>query len=133
VEAALQGAANTKRGYAADLRSFEDYCQHHQLSYLPVKTTTVAGYISQLADRGLKYATIRRAGTFLYYRFEQPGGLFKHLRPHNSSQGHPVTLGAGFLPRRADVGKRRRQKEGRAHLLLVGGGTAAGRTTSHGR
>ena len=60
VYAGLQGAANTKRGYAADLRSFEDYCQHHELGYLPVEVTTVAGYISQLADRGLKYTTIRR-------------------------------------------------------------------------
>jgi hypothetical protein len=60
VEAGLQGAANTKRGYAADLRSFEDYCQHHQLGYLPAEVTTVAGYVSQLADRGKKYATIRR-------------------------------------------------------------------------
>jgi site-specific recombinase XerD len=60
VEACLQGAANTKRGYAADLHSFEDYCQHHQLSYLPAEVTTVASYVSQLADRGKKYATIRR-------------------------------------------------------------------------
>jgi site-specific recombinase XerD len=44
----------------SDLRSFKDYCQHHQLSYLPAEVTTVAGYISQLADRGLKYATICR-------------------------------------------------------------------------
>ncbi|MGI4742055.1 MAG: tyrosine-type recombinase/integrase [Janthinobacterium lividum] len=60
VEAGLQGAANTKRGYAADLRSFEDYCQHHQLGYLPAEVGTVAGYVSQLAERGKKYATIRR-------------------------------------------------------------------------
>ncbi|QNP54355.1 tyrosine-type recombinase/integrase (plasmid) [Hymenobacter qilianensis] len=59
-EAGLQGAANTQRGYAADLRSFEDYCQHHQVSYLPAAVTTVAGYASQLADRGKKFATIRR-------------------------------------------------------------------------
>jgi len=60
VEAGLQGAANTKLGSVADLRSFEDYRQHHQLRYLPAKVTTVAGYVSQLADRGLKYATIHR-------------------------------------------------------------------------
>jgi site-specific recombinase XerD len=60
VEAGLQGAANTKRGYAADLRSFEDYCQHYQLGYLPAEVAAVAGYVSHLADRGLKYATIRR-------------------------------------------------------------------------
>jgi site-specific recombinase XerD len=60
VEAGLQGAVNTKCSYAADLCSFEDYCQRHQLCYLPAEVTTVAGYASQLADRGLKYTTIWR-------------------------------------------------------------------------
>ncbi|WP_375434918.1 tyrosine-type recombinase/integrase [uncultured Hymenobacter sp.] len=60
VEAGLHGAENTKRGYAADLRSFQDYCEHHQLPYLPTEVTTVAGYISQMADRGMKLASIRR-------------------------------------------------------------------------
>lgn len=60
VEAGLHGAENTKRGYAADLRSFQEYCAHHQLLHLPAEVTTVAGYVSQMADRGLKLATIRR-------------------------------------------------------------------------
>ncbi|MBO2033937.1 tyrosine-type recombinase/integrase [Siccationidurans ginsengisoli] len=60
VEAGLHGAENTKRGYAADLRSFQDYCEHHELLHLPADVTTVAGYVSQMADRGLKLATIRR-------------------------------------------------------------------------
>ncbi|WP_303312788.1 tyrosine-type recombinase/integrase [Hymenobacter sp. BT730] len=60
VEAGLHGAENTKRGYAADLRSFQDYCTHHQVLHLPAEVTTVAGYVSQMADRGLKLATIRR-------------------------------------------------------------------------
>ena len=60
VEAGLHGADNTKRGYAADLRSFQDYCEHQQLTYLPAEVTTVAGYVSQMADRGLKLASIRR-------------------------------------------------------------------------
>jgi site-specific recombinase XerD len=60
VEAGLHGAENTKRGYAADLRSFQDYCEHHRVLHLPTEVTTVAGYISQMADRGLKLATIRR-------------------------------------------------------------------------
>jgi hypothetical protein len=42
VEAGLQGADNTKRGYAAKLRSFEDYCQHHQLLHLPAEVSTAA-------------------------------------------------------------------------------------------
>jgi len=60
VEAGLHGAENTKRGYAADLRSFQDYCEHQQVIYLPAEVTTVAGYVSQMADRGMKLATIRR-------------------------------------------------------------------------
>ena len=60
VEAGLHGAENTKRGYAADLRSFQDYCEFTQVTNLPADVTTVAGYVSQLADRGLKLATIRR-------------------------------------------------------------------------
>ena len=59
VEAGLHGAENTRRGYAADLRSFQDYCEHHQYLHLPAEVTTVAGYVSQMADRGLKLATIR--------------------------------------------------------------------------
>ncbi|MET4108335.1 tyrosine-type recombinase/integrase [Hymenobacter sp. UYP22] len=60
VEAGLHGAENTKRGYAADLRSFQDFCEHHNLVHLPADVTTVAAYVSELADRGLKLATIRR-------------------------------------------------------------------------
>ena len=60
VEAGLHGAENTKRGYAADLRSFQDYCEHNELLHLPADVTTVAGYVSQMADRGMKLATIRR-------------------------------------------------------------------------
>lgn len=60
VEAGLHGADNTKRGYAADLRSFQTYCEHHEQVHLPAEVTMVAGYVSQLADRGLKLATIRR-------------------------------------------------------------------------
>ena len=60
VAAWLQAAASTTHGYAADLRSFEDYRYHHQLLHLPAEVGTVAGYVSQLAERGKKYATIRR-------------------------------------------------------------------------
>ena len=60
VEAGLHGAENTKRGYAADLRSFWDYCERQQLQYVPADVTTVAGYVAQLADRGRKLATVHR-------------------------------------------------------------------------
>ena len=60
VEAGLHGAENTKRGYAADLRSFWDYCERQQLQYVPADVTTVAGYVAQLADRVRKLATVHR-------------------------------------------------------------------------
>jgi hypothetical protein len=34
VEASLQRAANIKLGYVADLRSFEDCCQHSAVDWL---------------------------------------------------------------------------------------------------
>ncbi|WP_141106657.1 site-specific integrase [Hymenobacter gelipurpurascens] len=60
VEAGLQGALNTKRCYTADLRSFHDYCKHYHVTHLPAEVTTVAGYVSQMSDRGMKLASIRR-------------------------------------------------------------------------
>jgi len=38
----------------------QDYCEHHQQLHLLADVTTVAGYVSQMADRGMKLATIRR-------------------------------------------------------------------------
>ncbi|SFQ80047.1 tyrosine-type recombinase/integrase [Hymenobacter arizonensis] len=99
-EAGLQGAANTQRGYAADLRSFEDYCQHHQLSYLPADVSTVAGYASQLADRGKKFATIRRHVAAIA-KLHQLGG---HPSPTAHEALGVVLDGIGRL-----LGKRQRQ------------------------
>jgi site-specific recombinase XerD len=99
-EAGLQGAANTRRGYAADLRSFDDYCQHHQLCYLPADVSTVAAYASQLADRGRKFATIRRHVAAIA-KLHQLGG---HPSPTTHEALGVVLDGIGRL-----VGKRQRQ------------------------
>ena len=60
VEVGLAGAANTRRAYAADLRTFEQYCRDHDLEHLPAAVTSVAQYVTHLADQPRKLATIRR-------------------------------------------------------------------------
>jgi site-specific recombinase XerD len=51
-------AANTLRSYRTDLADFQAWCQVHALAALPASPTTVALYISALAQAGRKVATI---------------------------------------------------------------------------
>jgi site-specific recombinase XerD len=53
-------AASTLRGYRADWRDFESWCHEHGATSLPAAPTTVASYISAVADRGLKVGSIQR-------------------------------------------------------------------------
>jgi site-specific recombinase XerD len=54
-------AASTIRGYASDWRNFESWCRSHGLESLPAAASTVAGYLSVLADSGrLKAGSIQR-------------------------------------------------------------------------
>lgn len=56
----LEGSANTKLAYSADLRAYEAYCDLHQLGAWPAALETLAGYVAHLADAGRKLATINR-------------------------------------------------------------------------
>ncbi|WP_426491245.1 site-specific integrase [Hymenobacter sp. 102] len=60
VEAGLQGAPNTARAYASDLRHFAHWCNANQVEPLPATVSTLAGYVTYLADAGKKMATIQR-------------------------------------------------------------------------
>ncbi|WP_152981755.1 tyrosine-type recombinase/integrase, partial [Hymenobacter sp. AT01-02] len=60
VEAGLQGAPNTARAYASDLRHFTHWCQANRLEPVPATVDTLAGYVTYLADAGKKVATIHR-------------------------------------------------------------------------
>lgn len=53
-------AKNTKRAYASDWADFEAYCNDHGLTPLPARERTVALYLVELADKGMKAATIDR-------------------------------------------------------------------------
>ena len=60
VEAGLQGAPNTAKAYAGDLRRFGVWCAAHELTPLPASVDTLAGFVTHLAETGKKVATIQR-------------------------------------------------------------------------
>lgn len=60
VEAGLQGAPNTARAYASDLRHFTHWCMANRVEPVPATVDTLAGYVTYLADAGKKVATIQR-------------------------------------------------------------------------
>ena len=53
-------AKNTTRSYAADIRDFVAWCSDNGLQSIPSEPSTVALYISDLAEQGKKTSTIRR-------------------------------------------------------------------------
>ena len=60
VEAGLQGAPNTAKAYAGDLKRFGTWCAAHELTPLPALVDTLAGFVTHLAESGKKVATIQR-------------------------------------------------------------------------
>ncbi|GAB3309654.1 site-specific integrase [Hymenobacter tenuis] len=60
VEAGMQGAPNTARAYASDLRHYTHWCEANRLEPVPATVDTLAGYVTYLADAGKKVATIHR-------------------------------------------------------------------------
>ncbi len=55
-----RGSLNTRRGYAADLRSFEGFCARHGHQPYPADLATLSDYVAHLADLPRKLATIQR-------------------------------------------------------------------------
>lgn len=53
-------AANTRKAYAADFADFSTWCEGAGESALPADPFTVARYLAELADSGLKATTIER-------------------------------------------------------------------------
>lgn len=56
-------APATRTAYQADWLDFTSWCDEHQVVSLPADPASVARYVADLADRGLKVATIRRRVT----------------------------------------------------------------------
>jgi integrase len=53
-------SAATRRAYNSDWRDFESWCSNNNLAALPAEPVTVALYLSALAGKGRKAATISR-------------------------------------------------------------------------
>ncbi|MGI4872408.1 MAG: tyrosine-type recombinase/integrase [Janthinobacterium lividum] len=60
VELGLRGAANTIRAYAGDWKRFTAWCVTHGLESLPAPVEALAGFLTELAEAGKKFATIQR-------------------------------------------------------------------------
>lgn len=55
----LEGALNTQRAYKSDLKYFKEWCDENGQSELPASASTLAAYVSHLADTH-KWASINR-------------------------------------------------------------------------
>lgn len=53
-------APNTRRAYESDLGDWKDYADANDLKDFPIVPEALAGYLSSMEKRGLKYTTIRR-------------------------------------------------------------------------
>lgn len=53
-------APNTIRAYFADMLEFISYCDENDISALPASPATVASFLMQTVDQGIKTSTIRR-------------------------------------------------------------------------
>jgi site-specific recombinase XerD len=66
-------AASTRKCYAADWKDFDRWCGHRGLLPLPALPSTVALYLSHLADIGKKASTISRRCAAIAYRHRCAG------------------------------------------------------------
>ena len=58
--ARAESSEATRRAYAGDFSAFVAWCARVQAAALPASPATVAAYLAELADRGLKASTIER-------------------------------------------------------------------------
>lgn len=61
IRVGLDGAANTKEGYAGDWNRFKRWCAEHATVALPADAKTLGAYLTYLAEAGRKLSTIQRA------------------------------------------------------------------------
>jgi site-specific recombinase XerD len=94
-------AASTRACYAADWKDFDQWCGRRGLLPLPALPSTVAAYLSHLADLGRKASTIARRGAAIGYRHRCAG-----LEPPTNSEGVRATM-RGI---RRSIGTARTQK-----------------------
>ena len=59
-QSGIEGSKNTQKAYTSDLREFEAFCSDNGFPYLPSTPQADASFMSHLADKGRKPATIER-------------------------------------------------------------------------
>jgi site-specific recombinase XerD len=79
---AAEKSDNTRRAYKADWLDFSEWCNIHQVASLPAEPVDVARYLAQLADGGLKTATIQRRTAAIRSIHKAAG-----LEPPTSAEG----------------------------------------------
>jgi site-specific recombinase XerD len=122
--AAAAQAANTVKAYASDWRDFVAWCEGYKLVSLPATPAVVALYLTSLAERGLKLATVRRRASAVS-RAHRIAGLASPIwdpRVMTLLEGLSRTIGA---PPRKKVALLREQLT--TIVDLIDPGTMAGR------
>lgn len=87
--AAASKAENTVRAYRSDLAHFRAWCECHALGAFPASASTVALYVSALADDGFTVATIRRRLSSV----SQAHQLAGHTSPTHDARVRVVVAG----------------------------------------
>lgn len=70
---AAEKSDNTRKAYASDWATFTAWCESRALPALPATPASVAMYLAQLADDGLKASTITRAASAIRYAHKAAG------------------------------------------------------------
>jgi site-specific recombinase XerD len=70
---AAEKSDNTRRAYAADWADFHAWCERMDCRALPADPVSVARYVAQLADSGLKASTITRRCAAIRYAHKAAG------------------------------------------------------------
>lgn len=103
-------ASGTRRAYASDFKDFHAWCDRAGETVLPATAISVAKYLAQLADGGLKVATIERRVASIRYIHKAAG----HEPPTNSEGVKAVMRGI-----RRRIGKKQTRKAPATAELLT--------------
>jgi site-specific recombinase XerD len=66
-------AASTKAAYASDWRIFERWCVEHDLCAMPANPATVAAFLADQVEQGMKPSTLGRRLAAIKYRHKTAG------------------------------------------------------------
>ncbi|MFD2937351.1 site-specific integrase [Spirosoma flavum] len=94
MQSGLEGAPNTRRAYAADLRHFRQWCSEHQQVPAPISPEALCAYLAFTAETD-KWATIQRRLSAIRKLHQLQGADFpqKDLHVQTVMEGIRRTIG----------------------------------------